>query len=202
MPKPSTAAPRPRGRPRSQVSVVASTLALIKQHGVKNVTMEAIAEHAGISKITLYRRWTSKAVLLADALFEQIQVAIPLQADADPADSIARHVTKFVAELKGEIGDLLREIIVEHLSNPDMLHEFRDHYLGLRRATAIELIERGQKTGRFAARGQPEILHDALYGALFYRFLFGVGTLGRAEALRLVETILEPQGWPARDANP
>lgn len=191
--KHKTAEARPRGRPRSQVSVVDSTLALIKTHGVKNVTMEAIAEHAGISKITLYRRWTSKAVLLADALFEQIQVVIPLDPAADPVAAITRHVTKFAEELKGEIGDLLREIIAEYLTDPATLQEFREHYLGLRRQTAISVIERGQKEGRFAATGEPATLHDALYGALFYRFLFGVGILDRSEALRLVDTILEPQ---------
>jgi AcrR family transcriptional regulator len=184
---------RPRGRPRSNVSVVASTLALIKEHGVKNLTMEAIAAHAGITKITLYRRWTSKAVLLAEALFEQIQGAIPLDSGADPLTAISQHVTKFAEELKGDIGDLLREIIAEYLANPETLHEFRDHYLGLRRTTAIALIKRGKQEGRFAASGAPEELHDALYGAMFYRFLFGVGTLNRREALRLIDTILEPQ---------
>lgn len=191
-PKQKTAETRPRGRPRSQISIVDSTLALIKAHGVRNVTMEAIAEHAGISKITLYRRWNSKAVLLADALFEQIQVAIPLDAEADPVAAISRHVTRFVEELKGDIGDLLREIIAEYLAEPGTLHEFREHYLGLRRKTAIAMIERGQNEGRFGACGKPEALHDALYGALFYRFLFGVGSLDRREALRLIETILEP----------
>lgn len=191
--KQNTAERRPRGRPRSQASVVDSTLALIRAHGVKNLTMEAIADHAGISKITLYRRWTSKAVLLADALFEQIQVAIPLEADVNPIDAISRHVSKFAEELKGDIGDLLRQIIAEYLGDPAALQDFRKHYLGLRRKTAIELIDRGQKEGRFAARGKPEALHDALYGALFYRFLFGVGALDQGEALLLVATILQPQ---------
>jgi len=193
MPKKKMPEGRPRGRPRSQISIVDSTLALIKAHGVRNVTMEAIAEHAGISKITLYRRWTSKAVLLADALFEQIQVAIPLDAGADPAEAISRHVSKFVEELRGDIGDLLREIIAEYLAGPATLQEFREHYLGLRRQSAIALIERGQREGRFAARGEPEALHDALYGALFYRFMFGVGSLDQREALRLVDTVLEPR---------
>lgn len=188
---------RPRGRPRSQVSIVDSTLALIREHGVRNVTMEAIADHAGISKITLYRRWTSKAVLLADALFEQIQVSIPLDSNADPADAISRHVAKFVEELKGDIGDLLREIIAEYLADPSALHEFRDHYLGIRRQSAIGLIKKGQSEGRFAAQGTPEALHDALYGALFYRFLFGVGSLDAGEAQNMVETILEPRDAPA-----
>lgn len=183
---------RPRGRPRSEVSVVDSTLALIRAHGVGNVTMEAIAEHAGISKITLYRRWSSKAVLLAEALFQQIQVAIPLPVDADPVDAILGHVTKFSEELNGEIGELLREVIAEYLGDPATLQEFRQHYLGLRRKTAMALIKRGQKQGRFAARGKPEVLHDALYGALFYRFLFGVGALDKREAVLLASTILQP----------
>jgi AcrR family transcriptional regulator len=191
-PEPGATERRPRGRPRSQVSVVDSALALIKTLGVKNVTMEAIAEHAGVSKITLYRRWPSRAALLADALFQQIRDSLPFHDEGDPAEVIRGHVCRFAAELSGEIGALLREIIAEYLANPDMLPAFRDHYLGLRREIAVAVIRRGIAERRFAVSGDPELLHDSLYGAMFYRFLFCVGSLDQPDVLALVDTVLKP----------
>jgi len=167
-------------------------LELIDEVGVKAVTMEAIAERAGISKVTLYRNWTSRAALLAEALLMRIQQRLPLAADADPLEAILNHATQFGGQLSGATGELLRTMIAEFLGNPEMMLEFRDRYLGARRKLAISLIRRGLKEGRFRAVGKAEVLHDALYGAIFYRFLFQLGGLTRAEIRRIAETILEP----------
>lgn len=183
---------RGRGRPRSQANVVRAALELIDEVGVKSVTMEAIAERAGISKVTLYRNWTSRAALLAEALLARIQHRLPLAADADPLEAILNHTTQFGGEISGATGELLRTMIAEFIGDPKMMHEFRDRYLGARRKLAIGLIKRGLKEGRFLAAGTAEALHDALYGAIFYRFLFQFGGLSRAEIRRIVETILEP----------
>jgi AcrR family transcriptional regulator len=183
---------RSRGRPRSDANVTDVVLALIDEVGVRAVTMEAIAERAGISKITLYRKWPNRAGLLAEALLARIRATLPLDAEGDPLRSIQNHTILFGQELSGSTGDLLRALISEFLGNPGMMLEFRDHYLGGRRDIAIGLIRRGIAEGRFQATGRPETLHDSLYGAIFYRFLFCFGKLGKADMRRLVDTILEP----------
>lgn len=181
---------RSRGRPRSEAKVIDAALALIDEVGVKAVTMEGIADRAGISKITLYRNWPNRAALLAEALLARIRQTLPLNPDADPTQAILGHATSFAVQLSGGTGDLLRAIIAEFLSNPQMMLDFRDHYLGVRRGVAISLIKRGIKERQFLATGRPEILHDALYGAIFYRFLFCFGELGKADIRKLVDTIL------------
>src|SRR5690554_4150741 len=128
---------RKRGRPRAQIAVVESALELIKELGPKNVTMEAIADRAGVSKITLYRRWTSRATILADALFAELEGVLPIDPAGDPFEVISTHVENFVGQLEGRTGELLREIIAEYLASPDMLPAFRDRYLGLRRKAAV-----------------------------------------------------------------
>lgn len=64
--------PSPRiGRPRDPTiddQIVTATVALLGEHGYAGVSMEAIAAAAGVTKPTIYRRWSSKAVLAADAL--------------------------------------------------------------------------------------------------------------------------------------
>ena len=60
-----------RGRPRlaaKRQAIVDATLALLAEHGFQATTVDAIAARAGVSKNTIYRRWSSKEELLADAL--------------------------------------------------------------------------------------------------------------------------------------
>ncbi len=68
----------------------------------------------------------------------------------------------------------------------------RERYLGHRRDLAIRIIERGLLDGSFTATGSPEMLHDTLYGSIWYRFLFEVGSLSRKQALALFVAVLTP----------
>src|ERR1035438_5905211 len=62
---------RPPGRPRSEQSrqaILGSTLKLLRrQGGFPDLSIEAIAADANVSKATVYRWWPTKAALVADA---------------------------------------------------------------------------------------------------------------------------------------
>jgi AcrR family transcriptional regulator len=48
--------------------VLEATLGVFAEHGYVGLTVEAVAARAGVNKTTVYRRWPSKAELLAAAL--------------------------------------------------------------------------------------------------------------------------------------
>ncbi|QEI08497.1 TetR/AcrR family transcriptional regulator [Pigmentiphaga aceris] len=48
--------------------IIAATLALLGERGYDALTMSEVAVRAGVSKATLYRRWTAKPELVADAV--------------------------------------------------------------------------------------------------------------------------------------
>ncbi|GAA2683094.1 hypothetical protein GCM10010428_52180 [Actinosynnema pretiosum subsp. pretiosum] len=73
-------------RSRQVVEAVrAATLAELARAGFTGVTMDGVARAAGVNRTTLYRRWPTKAALLAD-------VVEPLLAryDADPGTGSLR----------------------------------------------------------------------------------------------------------------
>jgi len=111
--------------------------------------MEAIAERAGITKVTLYRHWPSKAALLADALLTELAAALPLDAEKPAWEAISSHATRLGAALDGDIGDLFRNVAAECMVEEAALREFRDRYLGLRRKAALRIIRAGLKDGSF-----------------------------------------------------
>ncbi len=69
----SSLPPRKRGRPRSEPAHRALLEAALREfvaRGYEAMSLEAIAAAAGVSKLTLYRRWDSKLALLREVLHE------------------------------------------------------------------------------------------------------------------------------------
>ena len=83
-------------------------------------------------------------------------------------------------------------VISECVSKTGSAGLFYERYLGNRRSAAVEIIFQGQKDGSIGAPGAPENLYDAIYGSLFYRYIFGIKPLSPAYARQLVDTILKP----------
>ena len=76
----SKAEPKSRGRPRSTKAMKAILRAarkLLKEGGPAAVTMEAVAEHAGVGKPTLYRWWPNRHAVMMAALMEEEESPIP-----------------------------------------------------------------------------------------------------------------------------
>lgn len=72
----------PLGRPRDPAvddAALAAAVRLIVEQGYSGLTMERIAEHAGVSKAALYRRWPNKVELVVDAIAATAQrtLAVP-----------------------------------------------------------------------------------------------------------------------------
>ena len=62
-----------RGRPRSPVvhaAILDATRALLIANGYADVSMDRVASRARVGKQTLYRRWPSKAQLVAEAVMD------------------------------------------------------------------------------------------------------------------------------------
>jgi AcrR family transcriptional regulator len=91
---PSTTAPPPkaaarRGRPRSAATdrvILDAVRALLVEHGYSGLTIEGVAARAGVAKTTLYRRWTTKADLVVDAVVDTLAPLFATPEDAAPAD--------------------------------------------------------------------------------------------------------------------
>src|SRR6202161_2729160 len=73
-----------RGRPRSEKAhkaILAAAAGLLLEHGLAQVSMDAVAERAGVSKATIYRWWPTKETLALDALYTEWAAAAPVPQD-------------------------------------------------------------------------------------------------------------------------
>src|ERR1039458_1340509 len=73
-----------RGRPRSErarKAILEAAAELLLARGLSAVSMDAVAEQAGVSKATIYRWWPTKETLALDALYTEWAAARPYPRD-------------------------------------------------------------------------------------------------------------------------
>jgi AcrR family transcriptional regulator len=163
---------RPRGRTeRVRQAVVDATRTLLLTEGYRELTVERVAELAGVAKSTVYRRWRDTAGLLLELLTELSAVEIPL-VDTGSVDedllSLARGIAHVYTETNA--GPMVLALIAESVQNErvaDGLREFWQH----RNDTAAESIRRAVERGDLPADTDPVEVIRVLGAPFYYRML-------------------------------
>lgn len=184
-----------RGRPRSAETtnaVLQSAYALMAITGLAATSIDAVARHSNVSKMTIYKWWPSREALLIDAFLNQASLLLPLPVAGDPAARVRRHAAAYTEALLGEFGRVQLAVISECISKTGSAEMFYERYLDFRRSATVEVIAQGQQDGSIGFAGPPESLFDAIFGNLFYRYVFGIKPLSPAYARTLVDALLMP----------
>ena len=170
---PSNAQGRPRD-PSVDQAILRAALELFVEHGVAGASIEKIAKHAGVAKTSIYRRWSSREALLAQA----IEIArnatgytIDLLDRTSPRDLIKLLVEACEVIAKPEIRNLMARLIGSAPDYPKLLEVYRETYYLPRRLAFVRALERVQAAGLLAENIDLETLADMLIGALMHRLL-------------------------------
>jgi AcrR family transcriptional regulator len=186
-----------RGRPRSVETtnaILQSAYTLMATTGLAATSIDAVARHSNVSKMTIYKWWPSREALLIDAFLNHASVMLPLSGSGNPATRLRRHAAAYAEALLGEFGRVQLAVISECISKTGSAEIFYERYLWHRRTPIIEMIAAGQQDGSIGAVGAPEDLYDAIYGSLFYRYIFGIKPISPTHARNLVDTLLMTRG--------
>lgn len=179
---------RPRGRPRSQQArraVLAATADLVMAAGYENLTIDAIAERAGVGRQTIYRWWSSKASILAEAVVEDTLTPFDVPAaDVDLLTLLRSWVEAMRLPANATLIRALSAAAASDAADSEALykHGTKASHLALESA-----LRRGQVDGTIRADLHPETMADALTGALLYRVLARVPMPDH-----YADTLLEP----------
>ena len=83
-----------RGRPRSVETtnaILESAYTLMATTGLAATSIDAVARHSNVSKMTIYKWWPSREALLIDAFLNQASLMLPLSGTGKPAARFRRH---------------------------------------------------------------------------------------------------------------
>jgi AcrR family transcriptional regulator len=123
------------GRPRSldvDEAVLQATVDLLETTSFAQLSIEQIAKKAGVGKPAVYRRWPSKAALVADALgrFAPVPYFDPKR---DPADSLRRGLVDFaIAMIESGTAHWLYSLLGEARTDPELAAGIKARYLAPR----------------------------------------------------------------------
>jgi AcrR family transcriptional regulator len=137
---------RRRGE-KLHAAIYEATLAELIDVGYAELTMKGIASRAKASKGSLYRRWSSRAELVVDA----VQHALPVVLEIDDTGSVRDDVLSFlrrVAEvLNGPIGEAVRGLLVETVGDPELRAVVRARFIQPATESMLEALRRGVVRG-------------------------------------------------------
>ena len=163
---------RPVGRPRSEACrqrILEAARDLLDEQGFRAMTMEAIAERAQTSKVTLYRWWSHKAAVVLDAMLAETSPVMPYRASPSPLVDMRDQVMSFTSFLGSRQARLLLSVLAEGVLDVAVGHAFREHWVRPRRDDARKLLERALHAGELRPDADVESVLDALLGPLYYR---------------------------------
>jgi AcrR family transcriptional regulator len=186
--------PRGPGRPRDEAArkrILKAALDLMDKTAFAQVTAEAIAGRAGVSKATVYRWWPNKAAVVIEAFREAVAPELPLRNTGSLRDDLAQQVRNFARMLSGRGGRMLRSFIVAARSDPEVAAAFRSIWSDPRRFEAKQMLREKQAGGQLRANADLDLVLDSLYGPLYYRFLVKNEPPSQIYAEAIAELVIE-----------
>jgi AcrR family transcriptional regulator len=186
-------APR-RGRPRSEkarLAILQAAADLLLDQGLARVSMDAVAERAGVSKATIYRWWPSKERLALEALLAWAGASSPPRDTGTLRGDLLALVRPWVRDIrKRPFGRVIAALVIEAQSDPDFAALYRSNFVEQRREPMRAVLARAVDRGEASADLDIEVALDLIYGPLYHRLLHGHAPLTERFAQDVVDLAL------------
>jgi AcrR family transcriptional regulator len=138
---------RPGGRSaRVRAAVLAAARGLLVD-GYAELTVERIAQAAGVNKTSVYRRWTDLEGILGDLLSEYAREAVPIPDTGDLDTDLEELALLVRRAMTGERGELITALAAAAPRNPraaQIVRGFFAERFGLAKAVVDHAVARGE----------------------------------------------------------
>ncbi len=186
---------RPPGRPRSEQSrqaILRSTLKFLRQPGgFPDLSIEAVAADANVSKATVYRWWPTKAALVADAFSASAEQELRFPDTGSVRDDMNLQMRRLIHVFLSKRGKIVAALLAGGQSDPELIEAFRERFLWPRRRQAYQRLQRGIERGELPKNSNLDLILDSLYGPIYMRFLIRHAELKEDFASELCGLILK-----------
>jgi AcrR family transcriptional regulator len=161
-----------RGRPRSEdvdLVILESVLDTIAEGGITKVTMEGIAQRAGVSKASLYRRFPTKADMTIAAVERMRQESPIIPSQGSSYERLLFLMEAMRTGIHGSrYGRIMLAVISEGQERPELAQLVYDRILLPRRQQVREIVELGIENGEFPSSLNIDVVMPTLIGPMLY----------------------------------
>jgi len=184
---------RPRIEGDREAEILDATVELLAAAGYERVTMDAVAAAAKASKATLYRRWTTKADLVIDALerTKNAPSAVDLDTGSLRGDLVAS------ACHQGGISDpaalsVLAGIIPALHHDQEFADAFHERFLRPKLAESRAIYERAKARGEIADDVDLDLLEIVLPSIALHRAFVLREPVTDDDVARIIDGVVIP----------
>jgi AcrR family transcriptional regulator len=166
-----------RGRPRdpdAEPRIRRYAVELLLERGFDGMTVDDVAEAAGVGKATIYRRWASKEQLASDALAELFNIEIPDADTGSIAEDLRRVYHHALLFVNSKRGLALIRLAVSEANRDERSAAIYRAFLDRRVALTRESLERARARGEpIRTSVDPVLMVEWLAGVFIVRALTG-----------------------------
>ncbi|WP_067478845.1 TetR-like C-terminal domain-containing protein [Actinomadura hibisca] len=196
-PAPPALKPGRGRRPAEDVrrAVLAAAAELLLAEGMPGMTFAKIAASAGVSRMTLYKWWSSPGSLAFEAYFTVFEETLAFPDTGDIRRDLTAQLHSFVDLLRRN-GPVIAGIFGAAQSDPDLAEALSTQYVRKRRRLAVDRLAAAQCAGQLRADADLETIVDQLWGACYHRLLMPAQPLDTDFADRLLANLFSGVAAP------
>jgi AcrR family transcriptional regulator len=184
------------GRPRSErakQATLTAAIELLLDRGLRAMSMEEVAERAGVSKATIYRWWDSKEMLALDALSSEW--ALPTRDAKRDTGSLRGDLLAQLRPWRRQLnekpyGRVIAGLVAQAQTDPEFAELYRGHFVQPRRDATRPLLLRAIDRGEIAADTDLDVTLDLLYGPIYHRLLHGHAPLTDRFIQQVIDAVI------------
>ncbi len=188
-PPPSPARGRPRD-PRTRAAILAAARALLERGGLTAVSIEAIAQKAGVSRPTIYRYWPNAPAVAMAAFLDVTGAPEAARSTRSPYAALRAQLHAVADAFAAPTGRSVAAMVAAAQSETELAKAFRHEFITRNRDATRLLLDRCVEDKLVAPPADMELALDLIFGPLFYRLLMGHAPITRAFVDRLIDTVI------------
>ena len=186
--------PRARGRPRNpanDAAILATARDILATQGFEALTFEAVAQVTGISRVSIYRRWPSKAHLVTD-IATRGNMVFPDVIEAEGMRGEMRAILTMLNDRYSQKDVAAASIgaLVAWQRDPQLRGELEAEHEMETRETFRGVLDKGKALGIVRADVDSDALFDMAVGAIVYARLFSSLPDRTIDIERIVDVIV------------
>lgn len=145
---------------------------LLVEKGFAGLTVEGIANRAGVAKQTIYRWWPSKTEILIEAFVDDAAEYLTPPDTGDLAKDLRRHLAKVADFLtKTDAGAVFRALAGQAQHDPAVAERLRADHLTHQRERDSQPLLRAIARGDLPAGTDVDAVVEQLVSPIYYRVL-------------------------------
>jgi AcrR family transcriptional regulator len=183
----------PRAEAREQ-AILDAALELLMEVGYDRLSMDALAERAHAGKATIYRHWSGKAQVVAEAVHRMKGggVSEPFASTGSLRGDLLAALDKIACSASDADAAIIAGVMSAMRSDPELAELVRTQVLDSKKGEFNGIIERAVRRGELPQGGSAELVEEVISALLINRLVIRGLPVDEEFSTHVVDDIVLP----------